>query len=222
MRAKTAKQIAAGEWQSRSQASNQPPQGGSEDWDQWITHHWSIRGVLERGLESVLEIGVSGKVVSTVLRDAQVRLTTFDSDANREPDYVGSVNDMPFPENAFDGILCTEVLHLMPWEQTQQAIRELHRVSRRFVFVTVPHFTLSWNVLFAVPLLRKLELRLRLPFPLPNRVKNGRYWECGRLGYPVSKLRKEFEKAGFLIVSEKRPQTQYASCFFVLQKKGRI
>jgi hypothetical protein len=35
----------------------------------------------------------------------------------------------------------------------------------------------------------------------------------------VSRLRREFRQAGFAVLSEKRPPTQYSSCFFVLEKR---
>jgi hypothetical protein len=221
MRAKMAVNPAAA-WQPQVQVPAQHYGAGYDDWDKWLTYFWSIRNVLDRGVESVLEVGVGSKVVSSVLRNNQVRLTTFDIDPNLEPDYVGSVTDLPFPENAFDAVLCTEVLEHMPWQQTCQAIREIHRVTRKFAFVTVPHFTLSFALLLRLPLLKLRELRLRLPLPLPLKPNGQHFWECGRPGYPVSKLRKEFASAGFVVVSEKRPVTQYSSCFFVLQKKGRV
>ncbi len=221
MRAKTVKNPAAA-WQPKVQVSAQHYGVGYDDWDKWVTYYWSIRNVLDRRLESVLEVGVGSKVVSSVLRNNEVRLTTFDIDPNLEPDYVGSVTDLPFGENTFDGVLCTEVLEHMPWEQTRQAIRELHRVTRKFAFVTVPHFTLSFAMLLRLPILQLRELRLRLPLPVSLKPNGQHFWECGRPGYPVSKLRKEFRDAGFIVASETRPPTQYSSAFFVLQKKGRV
>ena len=222
MRARTAAQTGAAQWQARVQVPAQHYGSRYDDWDKWLTYFWTIRNVLDHGLPSVLEVGVGSKVVSSVLRNNEVRLTTLDIDPNLEPDYVASVTDMPFAENAFDGIVCTEVLNHMPWEQTRQAIREIHRVTRRLAFVTVPHFTLSFALLLRLPLLKLHELRLRLPFPKALKSSGPHCWECGRPGYSVAKLRKEFRDAGFIIVSEQRPPTQYSSCFFVLQKRGRI
>jgi SAM-dependent methyltransferase len=192
---------------------------GYDDWDKWLTYYWTIRNVCDRRVREVLEVGVGSRVVSTYLRNQGVDLTTLDIDPILGPDHVGSVTDMPFGDDAFDAIVCTEVLEHMPWPYTRQAIAELHRVTRRYAFVTVPHFTLSLALLVRLPVLHLHEFRLRLPWPRPLQSFGQHFWECGRPGYPVSRLRRAFRKSGFAIVSEKRPPTQYSSCFFVLEKR---
>jgi hypothetical protein len=206
-------------WRPHVQVAVEHYHSGYDDWDKWLTYYWTIRNVCDRRPRVVLEVGVGSKVVSAYLRDKGVDLTTLDIDPGLEPDHVGSVTAMPFGDGAFDAIVCTEVLEHMPWQFTRRAIAELHRVTRRWVFVTVPHFTLSLALLVRLPVLHLHELRLRLPWPRPLQSFGQHFWECGRPGYPVSRLRRAFRKAGFAIVSEKRPPTQYSSCFFVLEKK---
>jgi hypothetical protein len=191
-----------------------------DDWDKWVTYHWQIRNVMVRDLREVLEIGVGSRVVGFCLRNYQTHLTTLDIDPALRPDHVGSVTDLPFDDDSFDAVLCTEVLEHMPFEHTCRAIREIQRVTRRFAFITVPHFTLSFALLLRLPLFHLHEWRWRLPWPRPLKACRQHFWECGRPGYPVSRLRKELCRAGFRIVSEKRPPTQYSSCFFVLEKRA--
>ena len=207
-------------WRPHIQVAAEHYQAGYDDWDKWLTHYWVIRNVCDRRLGRVLEVGVGSKVVSSYLRNQGVELTTLDIDPALEPDHVGSVTEMPLGDETFDAVICTEVLEHMPFECTRQAIREIHRVTRGYAFITVPHFTLSLALLVRLPLLRLRELRLRLPWPRPLRSFGQHFWECGRPGYPVSRLRRAFREAGFTIVSEKRPPTQYSSCFFVLEKRN--
>lgn len=49
---------------------------------------------------------------------------------------VGSLYDLPLAADAFDTVLCSEVLEHL--EHPDQAVAELKRVARRFVVVTVP------------------------------------------------------------------------------------
>jgi ubiquinone/menaquinone biosynthesis C-methylase UbiE len=49
----------------------------------------------------------------------------------------GDVLDLPFPDRSFDLVVCTEVLEHV--EDPAAALRELRRVARRAVLVTVPH-----------------------------------------------------------------------------------
>jgi ubiquinone/menaquinone biosynthesis C-methylase UbiE len=49
----------------------------------------------------------------------------------------GDVCDLPFPDRSFDLVVCTEVLEHV--EDPAGALRELRRVSRGRLLVTVPH-----------------------------------------------------------------------------------
>ena len=50
---------------------------------------------------------------------------------------VGSILNLPYEDNSFDTVVCSEVLeHIEDWSS---AINELKRVSRRYVVITVPH-----------------------------------------------------------------------------------
>jgi hypothetical protein len=55
---------------------------------------------------------------------------------------------LPFGENAFDIIFCTEVLEHLPDEVLNEGLRELQRVSRKYILVTVPYKQLVWNDMF--------------------------------------------------------------------------
>lgn len=50
---------------------------------------------------------------------------------------AGDLRALPFPDDCFDLVLCTEVLEHL--EQPGAVLRELGRVSRGHVMVTVPH-----------------------------------------------------------------------------------
>ena len=49
----------------------------------------------------------------------------------------GDIREIPFPDQYFDVILCTEVLEHV--ENPDIAIKELVRVAKRFVLISVPH-----------------------------------------------------------------------------------
>jgi hypothetical protein len=107
----------------------------------------------------------------------------------------------------------------MPFEQSCEALVQIRRVTRRFAFITVPHFCLSLAVLVRLPKIQLREIRLRLPYKKPLRPGGEHYWEIGRPGYPVRKLESAIRESGFTIVSKKRQMTNYSHCFFVLEKQ---
>jgi ubiquinone/menaquinone biosynthesis C-methylase UbiE len=208
-------------WTPRVQVSEEHYSAQYDDWDTWIRYYWQIRSVMERGLREVLEIGVGSGVVTSYLRRNGVRVTTLDIDPALHPDCVASVTAIPFPSARFDGVLCTEVLEHMPFERSCQAIAEISRVARSWALVTVPHFTLSFALLLRAPILHLREIRVRVPYPKRIRPSDigQHFWECGKRGFPVARLRRAFRGAGFRIVSEQRPFTNYSSCFFLMEKE---
>ena len=58
------------------------------------------------------------------------------------------VQQLPFRDGAFDIVICTEVLEHLPDSVLFRGIRELQRVSRKYVLVSVPYRQRVWNELF--------------------------------------------------------------------------
>lgn len=57
---------------------------------------------------------------------------------NPQAEYIqGDIYNMPFEDNSADIVICTEVLEHL--EKPEQAVRELLRVSRRYILLTVPN-----------------------------------------------------------------------------------
>lgn len=209
----------AADWTPHIQVPSSHYGPAYEDHDKWLCYYWQIRNVADRGARNVLEIGVGSQVVSSYLRRVGVQLTTLDIDPQLHPDFVGSVTQLPFADGSFDAILCTEVLEHMPFEQSQQAMRELARCSRRFAFVAVPQFAISSAVLVRLPVLHLRELRLQVPWPRRIPLPIGEHhWECGRLGYPPRRIRQALRAAGFSRLRQLHVATNYSSLFFELEK----
>ncbi|MBI2410237.1 class I SAM-dependent methyltransferase [Candidatus Kaiserbacteria bacterium] len=49
----------------------------------------------------------------------------------------GSVYELPYADKSFDLVICSEVLEHL--EHPEKALSELHRVSKRYCIITVPH-----------------------------------------------------------------------------------
>jgi SAM-dependent methyltransferase len=94
--------------------------------------------VLNLAARDVLEVGPGPGIVTRWLRDAGVEVKTLDFDEKVAPNVVGSVTSIPLSDDAVDVALCAQVLEHMPWPEAAVAVRELARVSRKAVVLTVP------------------------------------------------------------------------------------
>lgn len=120
-------------------------------------YQWHLRAFLQRVYallehaqpQSVLDAGCGEGFVTRFLaqQNPDLRLTGMDL----SPDAVayaqehfgdlatfrtGSLYKLPFSDNSFDVVLCSEVLEHL--DDTDRAIAELKRVARRHVLITVP------------------------------------------------------------------------------------
>ena len=118
--------------------------------DAWAPRHAdAIDAAFRPG--SCLEVGCAkGELVAELRRRGVVCIGTDLSQysvAAGAPELTGralaaaSIAGLPFPDDAFDLVVAIEVLEHIPLELVEPALRELWRVSRHHVFVTVQNTT---------------------------------------------------------------------------------
>ena len=90
---------------------------------------------LTRGLERKLDL-VSIDLPRKVDQPGNARLV------------FSGIQRLPFRDAAFDIVLCTEVLEHLPDDVLQVGVRELSRVSRKYLLLSVPYRQRVWNEVF--------------------------------------------------------------------------
>ncbi len=185
--------------------------------NRWISYWHQIDEVLGLSPQSVLEIGVGGKVVSNYLKDRGVKVVTLDIDDNLKPDVTSALTKMPFDGDAFYVILCAEALEHLPFEKFEEGLKELKRVSKKNIVLSLPHFGHSMKLGFKIPLIKERKLAVRLAFPIKHEFNGEHYWEIGKRGYSPKKIRDIIRKY-FKIRKEFIPFENQYHHFFVLEK----
>lgn len=151
---------------------------------------------------SVLEIGPGPGIVSSVLRNMGVRVTTLDIDERLRPRVVGDVTRLPFADQSFDVVLIAEVLEHIPFSEVPRALRELSRVVRQSIVITLPHYAI-FTPSFAFklfPFVPRASMVFPVSFPVLHRFDGQHYWEIGKWGTSLSQVKQTLTRhTGFLM-----------------------
>ena len=183
----------------------------------FVSYYWQLKEVLALKPSSVLEIGVGDKVFGSFIKNnTSVAYTSVDVQPDLKPDTVGTILQLPFPDKSFDVVCAFEVLEHIPFEQFDRAVAELCRVAHRSVVISVPHFGPMLSFSLKVPFLHQLRIAVKIPFPKKHVFNGQHYWEIGKSGYPVSRIRKALSVYGE-IVREFIPFESPYHHFFVLK-----
>lgn len=183
----------------------------------WMSYWHQIKEILALSPRNVLEIGIGNKTVSTYLKGQGLNMVSLDVDESLGPDITADVLKMPFEENYFDVILCAEVLEHLPFEKFEESLKELKRVSRKNIILSLPHFGHSIKFSFKIPLIKERKLAIRITCPIKHRFNGEHYWEIGKKGYSLAKIKRVI-KNQFRIKKEFIPFENQYHHFFVLEK----
>ena len=168
---------------------------------------------------SVLEVGVGDGVVSEYFRrHSSIAYKTVDFAADLTPDIVADVRELPVEADSFDTVCAFEVLEHLPFSEFEIAMRELMRVAKKYVLLSLPHFNHPIKVSLKVPLLPEIKLLFQIPHPKVHVFDGQHYWEIGKRGYSARRIRSILSKYGAL-EREFVPFENPAHRFFVIRKK---
>jgi len=172
-----------------------------------ITHWHQANAVAEQTGPggTVLEIGPGAGHTTWLLRQWGLNVTTLDYDAAINPDIVGDITKMPCESKSYDCILAAEVLEHIPFNEFEKALAELKRVSNGCVIITLPAPFVGISGLFNFSGLNTKDMYLGLPYWVKHKFDGEHYWEFGKRGYSIWRIRRIIRKLGFIIEKEFRP-----------------
>ena len=204
---------------------NRPPKPSNIDEMQFISYYHQIELPTKIGAKKILEIGIGDKTTSNYLKQHNFEIITCDIDKNRTPNIVADIRNLPFKNNSFDTIITFEVLEHLPWDYINQIIEDLHRITGKFVIISVPYSSHHFELVIKFPFIRKIlkkdfiDIFFRIPFPVRDikSIDEPHYWEIGRKSYSLKKLKKVLLRK-FKIIIETRPLLHSYHYFFVLEK----
>lgn len=183
--------------------------------------YWhQIQEVIKLNPDSVLEIGRGNGFVSTYLKECGVHISTLDIDVGLNPDIAASVEKIPIKNKAFEVVTCFQALEHLPYTMFESSLKELARVSRKYVIVSLPDINRAYRFNIKIPVLKEIKTQINFP-PLSNRsypTSKEHCWEIGMEGYPLKKISVSIENVGFVIEKTYRVFECPYHRFFILKK----
>lgn len=191
--------------------------GQYNDQERWMSYWRQIDEILKLKPANVLEVGVGNGLAAWYLKFCGISMVTLDIAGELKPDVVGSVEKMPFDDNSFDVILCAEVLEHLPFEKLSSVLSELKRVTKKFIVLSLPHWGWTFKFCLKIPLLPPIKILWKLSGVLKHEPAE-HFWEIGKMGYPLRKIKKEINAAGFAILNDFILFENPYHHFFILEK----
>ena len=166
----------------------------------FVSYYWQLRETLALAPSSILEVGVGDRVFGDFIKNnTSVAYTSVDVAEDLHPDIVGSILKLPFDDKSFDVVCAFEVLEHLPFEQFDRAVAELSRVARSHVVISIPHFGPMFSFSFKIPFVPEIRVAWKIPFPKKHVFNGQHYWELGKSGYPIRRIREILQSRGEII-----------------------
>ena len=188
------------------------------------SYYWQMHYISSFTPDSILELGVGDSIVASMLKAMGYSVLTCDISTDVAADVVADIKNLPFKDNSFDLVASFQVLEHLEYEQFYKCLRSLHGIARKYVLLSLPQGRKYFEFKIHLPWMRKdryFGIFKDIPrFPSYKKpAGRSHYWEIGVQGYPLHRIVKDIEGAGFrILVNRSIPQNVYHR-FFVLGKR---
>lgn len=104
----------------------------------WNSFWHQIDEIQKLAPETVLELGPGPGIFKAIATHLGIKVETLDIDPELKPDHVASVTEMPFPDGSYDVVCAFQMLEHLPYNVSLKAFREMVRVSKHYVVISLP------------------------------------------------------------------------------------
>jgi len=139
--------------------------------NRWISFYEQISAILNCSPTNILEIGLGPRLIYAYLKESGFKVTGFDIEKDLNPDVVGDVRNLSgsFSDNQFDLVCCFQVLEHLPFEEFENSVRNIARLTSRHVVISLPFA--GYGISFALRISKVGERKAGFAWRIP------RFWE---------------------------------------------
>lgn len=171
-----------------------------------LASYWhQVDEAVRLGAKTVLMIGHGSGLASLMLQRRGVRVLTLDIDPALQPGVVGDVRALPCADRSVDVALCCQVLEHLPFRQLIPALRELRRVARVGLVLSLPDQGRSSRLLAVLLKRRHRAVSLPTVWPRVWEYNGQHYWQVNAKGYALERIEAAIREAGWRIAMTYRP-----------------
>lgn len=181
-----------------------------------------LASIMDLAPRNVLEVGVGTGISAFSLRSIGVEVITLDVQPELAPDIIGDVRAIPRGDASFDVASCCQVLEHLPLTDLSAALRELRRVTRWRLVLSLPDITRYCDCALSLPLIGRRGVSFSLPVREPSDAWKaerlatmGHYWEIGMNGATAAGVTAALRGAGFDAVRSFRVRELSWHRFFI-------
>jgi ubiquinone/menaquinone biosynthesis C-methylase UbiE len=148
-----------------------------------LVSYWhQVEEILSFQPRTVLEVGTGSGFVRATLKQEGLQVCSLDVDLRLSPDITGSVRALPLQAKSIDVTVCCQVLEHLPFSDFPGALRELSRVARKGIVISLPDKERHIRVCVATSGRHYVSAVWDHPRPAHRRPSNlhpEHYWEIG-------------------------------------------
>lgn len=188
----------------------------------WCSIWHQLDEVLSLTPENVLEIGPGPGLFKVVASGFGLKVETLDIADDLNPDIVASATDIPLPDQSYDVVCSFQMLEHIPFDMSIDALKEMARVSRRSIVISLPDAEIRWPYSLHVPKYGAKKFLIKRPFLKikEHQFDGEHHWEINKKGYELKVVQEAIGNAlhGFYINKTYRvPENPYHR-FFVFSR----
>lgn len=190
--------------------------------NRFASYFFQIKTILEHKINDILEIGRGSGLFYREIRNLGLNIRTVDLDADLTPDIIADLRKLPIENSSVECICAFQVLEHLPFDDFDIALSELKRVSKNYIFISLPDASKYIKLDMRLPRVGKVKkfFSLRKLGQRIHKFDGEHYWEVNKKGYDEQKLRELLPCTDWSLEMELRLLENPFHRFYLLKKRN--